>query len=246
MIRLRALARILRTAVTRPKRTLATICGVLGGPDAECPCCGYCGPFLPGNLTPAFQCPKCDSLDRHRLLALAVRDGFVGFAGLDILHFAPERSIAQLVRAGGPATYAGADLAPKQAERVLDIEAIALPDASVDMVIASHVLEHVDDRKALAEIRRVLRPGGRLLAMVPIIEGWAATYEDPSRATAAEQQAHFGQPGHLRYYGRDFRDRVAAAGFDLAEFTAGGADSARYRLVRGRKVFLATKRQEAG
>jgi SAM-dependent methyltransferase len=39
-----------------------------------------------------------------------------------------------------------------------------LPDASVDVVLATWMLYHVDKRRALAEYKRVLRPGGRLIA----------------------------------------------------------------------------------
>ncbi len=72
------------------------------------------------------------------------------------------------------------DIAPGKADRVLNIEAIASPDASYDCVVCSHVLEHVDDKKALSEIYRVLRPGGVALIMLPVIEGWAKTYENPA------------------------------------------------------------------
>jgi SAM-dependent methyltransferase len=121
---------------------------------------------------------------------------------------------------------------------VLNLEAIDLPDASVGVVIASHVLEHVDDRKALGEIHRILVPGGRLVAMVPIIEGWDKTYENPAITTPSDRVAHFGQFDHVRFYGSDFRDRVTEAGFALTERTAGGAESAQYRVGRGSKVFL--------
>lgn len=48
---------------------------------------------------------------------------------------------------------------------VIDAAAIPLDDASVDWVLANHMLYHVPERAvALAEIRRVLRPGGCLLA----------------------------------------------------------------------------------
>lgn len=48
---------------------------------------------------------------------------------------------------------------------VIDAQAIPYGDASFDAVIANHMLYHAPDRaKALAEIRRVLRPGGRLYA----------------------------------------------------------------------------------
>lgn len=149
--------------------------------------------------------------------------------------------MVRLIRSFGPSEYRSADLTPGRADTVLNIEAMDLPDASVDAVIASHILEHVDDRRALPEIRRVLASGGQLIAMVPLIEGWTTTYEDASKLSGEERAQHFGQPDHVRFYGADFRDRIREAGFSLAEYTATGADSVRYRLNRGEKVFLATK-----
>jgi ubiquinone/menaquinone biosynthesis C-methylase UbiE len=47
----------------------------------------------------------------------------------------------------------------------LDAQALPFPDGRFDAVIANHMLYHVPDRpKALAEIRRVLKPGGRIYA----------------------------------------------------------------------------------
>jgi SAM-dependent methyltransferase len=119
------------------------------------------------------------------------------------------------------------------------IECLRLPNASADLVIAVHSLEHVDDRKALTEIRRVLRPGGELIAMVPLVEGWARTYEDPTINAASDREAHFGHANHLRWYGADFRDLLGASGFSVEEFTAGPEDSVRFALQRGEKVFRA-------
>jgi ubiquinone/menaquinone biosynthesis C-methylase UbiE len=53
----------------------------------------------------------------------------------------------------------------------LDREPLPWDAASVDVLICSHVIEHVaDDRRLLAEFRRVLKPGGHLILMVPIHE----------------------------------------------------------------------------
>jgi len=52
--------------------------------------------------------------------------------------------------------------------RIGDLEALAFPDASFDVALLNEVLEHVpDDAAALAEVRRVLRPDGRLVVLSP-------------------------------------------------------------------------------
>jgi predicted SAM-dependent methyltransferase len=108
-------------------------------------------------------------------------------------------------------------------------------------VLCSHVLEHVDDAKALKEIHRVLRPGGIALIMLPLIEGWERTYENPQIMRPGERALHFGQGDHLRAYGRDVRERIRSAGFALNEFTAEGSDVAKHGLLAGEKLFIARR-----
>jgi len=141
---------------------------VRGGDPGECPVCGYQGRFInSGNPPlPGIKCPSCAVGPRHRLLKLVQdREGLIP-AGSEILHFAAEQSTRRLVEATGPRRYVTADLEPGFDIQV-DIENLAIEDASFDVVICSHVLEHVNDRLALANIYRALRPGGTLLAMVP-------------------------------------------------------------------------------
>ena len=224
------------------KHALRAIWEFLGSADAECPICGFVGPFDAAGTTMRFnaECPRCGSVERHRLFALMLLRGFVDFAATDILHFAPEEAIVALVSKRNPRSHLTGDILVGRADRQLNIEALDLPDANFDRIICSHVLEHVDDAKALAELKRVLRPGGQLIMMVPIVEGWAHSYENAAVTTDHGRHLHFGQNDHIRYYGSDFRDRVRAAGFTLDEFTAEGADSVTYNLMRGEKVFLAT------
>jgi len=128
----------------------------------------------------------------------------------------------------------------------LNIEAIDLADRSFDGVICSHVLEHVDDVAALAELFRVLKPDGVALLAVPIVEGWETSYEDPTIIDEYDRLVHFGQEDHVRRYGRDFRDRVRQAGFVLTEFAVNGHDSVEYSIIPGERVFIARRPHQAG
>src|SRR3546814_15053138 len=89
-----------------------------------------------------------------------------------VLHFAPEVAVRRFVDQSSFADYTSADLDPSKAMCRVNIEAMNLDDESFDVIICSHVLEHVDHRKALREMYRVLSPGGFAVLMFPIIEAW--------------------------------------------------------------------------
>jgi len=202
----------------------------------ECNICGYIGPFYPfgRHLRRDAGCPGCRSLERHRLFKLFF-DAHRGlFDGRDILHFAPEAAVLRFTRpvAG---VYLTADLNDPRADTRLDIEAIGMAER-FDTIIASHVLEHVNDRAALASLHESLRRGGALLVMIPITEN-LATFEDPAVTGARARELHFGQRDHVRFYGGDFADRAAAAGFLVERFNAADRDVARFGLYRGETVF---------
>jgi SAM-dependent methyltransferase len=208
-----------------------------------CPICGYKGRFTPFGHPPRFdaRCGGCQSLERHRLFALWMdRDEGIRPSHA-VLHFAPEVQLTPRIRAAC-GRYETADLSDRRpVTHRINIEDTGLPDAGFDVIICNHVLEHVDDAKALAEMRRLLRPGGRALLMTPVIEGWATTYENPAITTGPERLVHFGQADHVRVYGRDLRDRIRNAGFTLTEYTAVEPDVLTYGLVRGETLFIATK-----
>jgi SAM-dependent methyltransferase len=209
----------------------------------SCPICGHHGLFAMFGDPPRYdaRCPRCGSLERHRLFALWMdRAGAFG-AGQAVLHFAPEPQLSRRIR---PlvARYETADLSRRRpVTHHVAIEATGLPAGSFDRIVCNHVLEHVDDARALAELYRLLVPGGIALLMTPVVEGWAATYENPEITTAAARRLHFGQSDHVRIYGRDLRDRIRAPGFRLAEYTAVEPDVHRFGLIRGETLFIATK-----
>lgn len=208
----------------------------------ECACCGQHARFRSTGLPPRLNalCPNCGSFERHRLLRLFLDRNSQLFDGSSILHFAPEKAVRQIIEPSA-AKYVACDIDPGKDVIRIDIENIDLPSEAFDLVICLHVLEHVDDAAALGEIYRVLKPGGTALLMFPIIEGWDHTLEIPAVTTAAERLRYFGQEDHVRYFGRDVRDRIKAAGFDLNEFTAEEPDVSRYGLLRGEKIFVAKR-----
>jgi SAM-dependent methyltransferase len=88
-----------------------------------------------------------------------------------------------------------------------DVLALPFPDASFDAVIAAEVLEHIPaDEAAIAEIVRVVRPGGRVAVTVP--RWW------PERICWALSREYHDVPGgHVRIYrGDEVKRRLGAAG----------------------------------
>jgi SAM-dependent methyltransferase len=133
-----------------------------------------------------------------------------------MLHIAPEECLMASFRRLPDLSYIPGDLVPPPDGVTLDVTDLALDSQSVDFIICSHVLEHVqEDVKALREFKRVLRPDGRALIMVPVDYGRAETYEDPSIVSPSGRLVAFNQEDHVRVYGADFDSRVRTAGFQL-------------------------------
>jgi predicted SAM-dependent methyltransferase len=207
--------------------------------ERTCPICGYEGWFgVAGSpARPDAHCPQCHSLERHRQFWLWLERH--GPLPVPVLHFAPETVLRERLSKAYGSGYVTADLFEPDMDLVLDLESIALPDASQGTILASHVLEHVDDAKALAELWRILQPGGLLIMGTPVIETWATTYENPEVQSAEERVLHFGQDDHVRYYGRDVRDRVLTAGFEaVEEVVATPEECRRFGLIRGETLFI--------
>ena len=160
------------------------------------------------------MCPRCGALERHRFVWRYFETKTDLFDGRPkrVLHVAPERCFTPRLRRRLGLGYTTADLRDPRAMLRMDITRIELPDGSFDVVYCSHVLEHVpDDRAALRELHRVLRPGGWAILLVPITA--ERTIEDPSVLDPLARLKTFGQRDHVRRYGPDFVDRLREAGF---------------------------------
>jgi SAM-dependent methyltransferase len=216
VLRHHRLARVLYAASDANARLSALL---LSGTGRECPCCGGRFRRMSRRRISGWGgiCPRCRSHPRHRAIALLLARGEL--LGRRLLHFAPE-SLFDPVFARAPGVErVTADLhAP--ADVRLDISDMELPDSSFDLILCSHVLEHVpDDGAAMRELRRVLLDGGRALVLVPY-RPEVTTYEDPSITSPLERMIAFGQQDHVRIYGNDLPDRLRQAGFEVDDRTA--------------------------
>jgi N-acetylglucosaminyl-diphospho-decaprenol L-rhamnosyltransferase len=192
---------------------------VYHGDDVACPCCaGSFARFVTHRGVPDVRCPRCGSMERHRLLWLYLqRRTDLHAKSHRVLHMAPERSFQRLLRQLPNVEYVSADLASPLADVRCDIQALPFADRSFDVVICNHVLEHIpDDRRAMAELARVMAPGGWAILMCPIARDRATTLVDPSVRTPADAMRVYGQEDHVRLYGADYRERLEAAGFTVS------------------------------
>lgn len=178
-----------------------------------CSICGWTGFFFApfGNTARRLgSCPRCGSLERHRLFHRLVA-GSLG-ENLTVLHVAPEKMVHGLLKPH-IGEYLSIDLM-EPAMRQMDLTALDLPDASFDLIFCSHVLEHIpEDRRAIAEMFRVLKPGGTALVLVPI--RGESTYEDETIVSEEARTKAFLQPDHVRIYGLDIIERLQEPGFDV-------------------------------
>jgi SAM-dependent methyltransferase len=130
-----------------------------------------------------------------------------------------------------------------------DVQRLTHPDGAFDLVTSTEVFEHVpDDRRAFAEVRRVLRPGGLLVFTVPLMD---------AGPTLERAELRYGRIVHLmtpeyhgdrlrgrrgvlafRTYGPDIVDRLRAAGFDarLERIEQPSHAIADGRVIVGRKA----------
>lgn len=165
-----------------------------------------------------FECPRCGAHDRERHLLMYLRATGVleDLHGKAVLHFAPERRLSRFIAAAGLSRLVQADLFPDSPE-VQRVDMLAMPfeDGSFDCVIANHVLEHVGDIElALFEIHRVLRPHGYAILQTPYSSKLHHSWEDAGIDTNAARLQAYGQEDHVRLFGRDIFERIAAAGFE--------------------------------
>lgn len=189
------------------------------GDNVECPVCGsHFRKFLGYGYHEVRKnalCPKCLSLERHRLVWLYLKEKTNFFTkSTKILHIAPEQPFLERFRKLENLTYTTADLESPIADYKCDVQELPFRENEFDAVICNHVLEHVDDdTRAMSEILRVMKPGAFAILLVPLDFNREKTYEDSSIVSQKDRAKHFLQYDHKRLYGIDYPDRLRKVGF---------------------------------
>lgn len=207
--------------------------------------------FLPygygGAIRENALCPGTNSLERHRLMWLYLRD-YTDFltSNKKVLHVAPEQCFYGRFRKMKNLDYLTADLNSPIADISMDIHDIPFESDTFDVVFCNHVLEHVnDDQQCMRELCRVLKPGGLAIMQVPWYNEQEATDEDPSISDPAERERRFGQYDHVRKYGKDYETRLINAGFKVTRFDFDkiltSEQFAKYSLPVGEPLFVCSK-----
>ena len=210
----------------------------------DCEFCGWSGfSFVPIYYVDRYRadvfCPRCRLSDRYRTLVHFLRHSKFGAdvraSRPRVLEIAPVESSRQLLTAEFAARESvGFDISNPWADVTGDLQNLPFPNESFDLFLCYEVLDYIpDDKRALAELWRVLKPGGCGILRVGFNEALPATIEY-AKPDADDSY-------HIRRYGRDLPDRFRNPGFDveLVDLVSGVSQFERLRLgLDGQPVFF--------
>lgn len=204
--------------------------------------------IIPNKVITNTLCPWCGSHIHHRLMWFILPSILAKLEKTNnysrrILHFAPERFSIPRLSSLRSVRYIQTDYMRNDVDVVLDMCQLGLVSCSIDLIIASHVLEHVpNDDMAIQELYRILKPGGVAVLLVPLLAD--QSIELPNICTEFDRIKYYGQHDHLRAYGLDLQHKISNHGFEVRivyaeEYKEFGTDN--YLLPIQGRLFLATK-----
>lgn len=168
-----------------------------------------------------YSCPICGASDRDRLSAIYLTQVFKNIdktKQYKFVDFAPASSLSKFIKSHRFIIYRSADLFMEGVDDKVDLMDMKIyQHDSIDMFICSHILEHVNnDRKAMNELYRILKVGGRGIVMAPILLNLNEDYEDSTIISESDRWKNFGQNDHVRIYSKNgFVNKLEEAGFKV-------------------------------
>ncbi|WP_326982580.1 class I SAM-dependent methyltransferase [Chryseobacterium sp. MYb264] len=188
-----------------------------------------------GNLL----CPICGSLSRTRRLYKLLNDEFLQ-SKMFFLDFSPSRMLYKKWKKRNDIHYFPTDYENEfLSDYHYDITNINTEEEKFDLIVCYHILEHIiEDRKAMSELHRVLKTGGKALIQTPFKDG--EIYEDYSITTEKGRLKHFGQEDHVRIYSvKGLESRLKETGFNVVVRTFSKDNY--YGFTQNEKVLICTK-----
>jgi len=169
--------------------------------------CNICG----GELILAYgkggkedvKCKNCYSCKRHRnLFKYFIETNILN--NKYILHFAPEKSISNFIKKCSKVYHCVDKYADKEYVSKTDINDMdSFKDNFFDIIVCSHVLEHIpDDRKALEEIHRIVKKDGLVFISIPIDGDKTEIWSEEKIKKVHEKRKTIEYRDHYRTYGR--------------------------------------------
>ena len=171
--------------------------------------CNLCGGLEFGDMNkrPKVRCRTCGSLERTRLMQLFLERLQLVRPGIRVMHLAPEAGLSRKFIDAG-AVYEAYDVNPNlyrhcKVKRMDLLECEKLPSRRYDLVVHSHVLEHVacNVTAVLYHLHRALNDAGTHIFAIPIHGG--AYAEDLGPMDEQERVRRFKQNDHVRKFGCD-------------------------------------------
>lgn len=159
-------------------------------------------------------CPFCGSLSRNRRLWKLLNDN--NSINGNFLHFSPSRSLYRNLKKRKNINYFSSDFEDEfLADYKFDITNIEQESNQFDTIICYHILEHIiEDKKAMFELHKVLKPNGTIFIQTPFKEG--DIYEDYSIVSPEDKETRFGQKDHVRIYSVEgLKQRLENTGFKV-------------------------------
>jgi SAM-dependent methyltransferase len=162
--------------------------------------CNICNARLNSFVKNENQiCPKCGSISRERRLWEIISSQEY-HKKTKILDFSPSRALYRKLKKLKGENYIATDLSGDfLSNESYDITKIDSEDATFDLIICYHILEHIiEDEKAMKELNRVLNTDGICIIQTPFKSG--DVYEDYNISSPEERLKAFGQNDHVRIY----------------------------------------------
>ncbi|MBR3307237.1 MAG: class I SAM-dependent methyltransferase [Lachnospiraceae bacterium] len=163
-----------------------------------------------------YSCPYCGALNRVRMMFMYLERS--RFAGIKhVLYMSATHAGLEYFRKNHPdIEVITNDLYVDEYDYHYDIENMyGFVDGQFDLIICSHILEHVNnDIRALEEMYRVTKRGGKIIIIVPLQlrEG----FDEDTKLSEEDNWKRFGDGTHVRAYSKTaMKERIESLGYSV-------------------------------